>query len=269
MTMIILMLDSLLIQVLLSGLGVALMTGPLGCFIAWQRLAYYGETVAHAALLGVVIALSASMPTLLGILLLSIAIALFVARALRQTSHAPDMMLGVAAHGAMAIALIWLAFDGSMQLNLEGFLFGDILAVTASDRALIWLCAACFWLIWIYFKRDIIRMVIHAELAQIEGVNVRFLRLLLMVMVAVTVALSIQMIGALLITSMLIIPPVAARYLAKTPVTMVLLSTLISACAIISGVFASWQFDSPTGPSIIVAALLLLLMSALTHLRRR
>lgn len=247
--------EPFLIKSLLAGIGVATMCGTLGCFVAWQRLAYFGDTIAHAALLGVVMSLLLGWNLEFGIIGVAALIAVFVAYMERQKQLASDTVLGIAAHGALAIGLVLLALSKTITVDINGYLFGDVLAVSNDDIIRIYLCTAAILAIVAYLWRDLMRLTLHPDIAQVEGVNVKRLRLILMLLIALAVAISIKIVGLLLITSLLIIPAACARYFSKTPTQMVFLASVAGILAVIGGMAGSLHFDTPSGPSIIVAAL--------------
>ncbi|MDE3015863.1 MAG: metal ABC transporter permease [Pseudomonadota bacterium] len=247
--------DPFIVNALLAGIGVALVTGPLGCFVAWQRLAYFGDSIAHAALLGVVLALLTHMDLSVGIIAVAVAVTLGVVWLEREKRLASDTLLGMFAHGALALALVLIALSPSITIDVNGLLFGDILAVSRQDITLIFAMAIVTGLLLALSWRDLLRLTVHADIARVEGVKVDRLRLLLMLTIALSVAVSIKIIGILLIVSLLIIPAAAARYFAKTPTQMAILASLAGMLAVCGGLAASLQFDTPSGPSIILAAL--------------
>jgi zinc transport system permease protein len=262
------MLDPFILKALLAGIGVALMAGPLGCFIAWQRMVYFGDMMAHSALLGVVLALSFELPAIIGMTAVAAAISLVLHRFSKQTQLASDSLLGIAAHGALALGLVLLSLSKTITIDVNGLLFGDVLAVSNQDVMLIFLLAAAVggWLITSW--RNLLRMAIHSDIAKVEGLDVAKQRLYLLLALALVVALSIKVVGILLVTSMLVIPAAAARALSKTPTQMVFYAIVMGVLAVISGLYASLVFDLPTGPSIILAALACFIVSRLKPVPR-
>ncbi len=261
--------DPFILKALLAGIGVALMCGPLGCFVAWQRMAYFGDTIAHAALLGVVAALLLDWNPEYGIMLVSLLLAVLVARLERQKQLASDTLLGIAAHGALALGLVLLALSKTITLDINGLLFGDILAVSDSDIALIYMVTAAVLFIIATLWKKFLRMTIHADIAEVEGIDVRGLRLVLMLVVAAAVAVSIKIVGILLITSLLIIPAATARTFSTTPTQMACRAAVAGVIAVTLGLYGSLQFDTPSGPSIILAALAIFLLSIILSAGRR
>jgi zinc transport system permease protein len=258
-------LDDFMLRAALAGTGVALIAGPLGCFVVWRRMAYFGDTVAHAALLGVALALAFETGVIPAVLVVAVVVALAVARGTGRR-YAADTLLGVLAHGGLAVGLVVLSFLPGGRGDLSAWLFGDILAVGASDLALIWgaagLAGVMLWLGW----ARLLNSTINEELAWAEGGNPDRDRLLLTLAIALLVAAALKVVGALLITAMLILPAAAARPLVRTPEAMVLAAALIGAASALGGLRLAWVADTPAGPSMVVVALGLFMLS---NLRRR
>jgi zinc transport system permease protein len=255
--------DEFLLRALLAGLGVALVAGPLGAFVVWRRMAYFGDTLAHSALLGVALAYLLSINLNLGVLITCVAVALVLLALQRQQRLASDTLLGILAHTALSLGLVTLAFLETLRVDLMGFLFGDILAVGWRDVALIWagglVVLGALALLW----RPLLAITVHEELAQVEGVPVARVRLALTLLLAVVVALAMKVVGILLITSLLIIPAAAARRFSRTPEAMAALAALAGGLAVTGGLAGSLSFDTPAGPSVVVAAALLFALTGL------
>ena len=132
------MLDDFFIRAILGGVGVAVVAGPLGCFVIWRRLAYFGDTLSHSALLGVALAFLFELNITLTVFLISVIVALLLMLLQRRASLSSDALLGLLAHSALAVGLVVLAFMTWVRVDLLGFLFGDILATTKADLAIIW-----------------------------------------------------------------------------------------------------------------------------------
>jgi zinc transport system permease protein len=251
------LLGDFIVRAGLAGLGVALAAGPLGCFVVWRRMAYFGDATAHAALLGVTLALALDLPVVLGVTVAALAMALTVAAATGRT-YAMDTMLGVASHGALAAGLVAMSFLSGVRVDLMGYLFGDILAVTRVDLAVIWGGAALVLGLLAWRWQRLILATLNADLAAAAGVDADRERLILTLALAVLVAVALKVVGVLLITAMLIVPAAAARAMARTPEAMAAHAALIAAAAALGGLWGSVHLDTPTGPSIVVAAMLAL-----------
>lgn len=256
------LLDDFLVRAILAGVGLAVAAGPLGCFVVWRRMAYFGDATAHASLLGVTLALATGLPVVLGVAATALAMALTVATAAGR-GHAVDTLLGVAAHGALAFGMVALSFLAGVRVDLLGYLFGDILAVGRGDLAIVWLGAAAVVGLVAWRWRPLLLATLSEDLAAASGIDARRERLILTVALALLVAVALKVVGALLVTAMLIVPAAAARSVARTPEAMAALAVAAGAVSAVAGLAASARLDTPAGPSIVVAATLLLLASSL------
>jgi zinc transport system permease protein len=256
------MLDSFLVRAALAGVGVALAAAPIGCFVVWRRMAYFGDATAHASLLGVTLALATGLPVTLGVLVAATAMALTVAGAAGR-GWAADTALGVAAHAALASGLVALSFLHGVRVDLLGYLFGDILAVTRADLAVIWGGAAFIAGLVAWRWRGLLLGTLNEDLAAASGVNPRREGLVLTLALAVLIAVALKIVGTLLITAMLVVPAAAARPLVRTPEAMALVAAALGTAAALGGLAAAWRLDTPAGPSMVVAAVVLLVATSL------
>lgn len=245
--------DDFLIRAALAGLGLALATGPLGAFVVWRRMAFFGDATAHAAILGVALALATDLPIYAGTLAVALAMALVVA-GLAGRSHAADTALGVLAHSALAFGLIAVSFLPGVRSDLSAWLFGDILAVTTTDLAWIWGGAALILGLILWRWQALLTATVDEALARSAGIDPRRESLVLTLAMALVVAVAIKIVGALLIAAMLIVPAAAARAPARTPEAMAILATVFGGLAVLGGLALSFRFDTPAGPSIVAAA---------------
>jgi len=255
------MLDDFLLRALLGGIGVAAVAGPLGCFIVWRRMAYFGDSLAHSALLGVALGLLLGLQPVLGIALTCVMVALLIVALQRQQRLASDTLLGIFAHSSLALGLVALSFFETLRVDLMGYLFGDILAIDRLDLMWIYcgggLVLGLLALIW----RPLLMATISEELARAEKIPVTGVRIVFMLAIAATIAAAMKVVGILLITSLLIIPAASARRFATTPEGMALLAIAAGVLAVCLGLFASFSLDTPSGPSIVVAALAIFVSS--------
>jgi len=262
------MLDDFMLRAGVAGVGLALAAGPLGSFVIWRRMAYFGDATAHAAVLGVALALILNMPVTLGTLIVALAMAATVS-VLAARGHAMDATLGVLSHSALALGLVAISFVPSVRVDLNAFLFGDILAVTRRDLLVIWGGAVLVLALLAWRWSRLITATLSAELAAASGIDARREGLVLTLALAVVVAVALKVVGALLIAAMLIIPAAAARGLSRTPEAMAGFAALIGALAAIAGLTASWYADTPAGPSIVTAAALVFLLVQILRWGRR
>jgi zinc transport system permease protein len=261
--------DDFLLYGLVGGIGVASVAGPLGCFAVWRRMAYFGDSLAHAALLGVAGGFLLSVDVTFAIAATCLIFAIGLVALQQQHRIATDTLLGILSHAALAAGLVALGLMETLRVDLLGYLIGDILAVTLRDIAIIYIGGAVVLVILCMIWRPLLACTIHEELARAEGVPVARVRLAFTLLLAIVIAISMKIIGILLITSLLIIPAATARRFATTPERMALMAATFGAVAVVAGLFASLRWDTPAGPSVVVAAFLLFLASlALQRLRR-
>jgi len=262
------MLDDFFTRALVGGIGVALTAGPLGCFIVWRRMAYFGDTMAHAALLGVALALLLEIHVTLGVFAITAAVAFALVLLQRQTVLPTDALLGILSHSTLALGLVLVAFMAWLRIDLLSYLFGDLLAVTRLDIALIYGAGAASLALLALIWRPLLAGTVSQELAAAEALRPERARLVFMVLMAAVIAIAMKIVGILLITSLLIIPAATARRFAGGPEVMAVLAALFGALAVVLGLFGSLEFDTPSGPSVVVAALLLFLASLVSHVLR-
>ena len=264
------LLDDFLWRAVLGGLGVALSAGPLGCFVVWRRMAFFGASIAHAALLGVALGLILAIDPILGIAITGIVFAIAIVLLQRQTRLASDTLLGILAHAALAAGLVAISFRQDLRADLIGYLFGDILAVTTGDLLWIYLGVGLSLAVLVAIWRPLLAMTVHEELARAEGIPVLAIQLVFALLMAIVIAVSMKIVGVLLIVSLLIIPAAAARPFARSPEQMAGMAALIGAAAVGGGLSASFQWDTPSGPSVVIAAFAIFLASlAASAFRRR
>ncbi len=254
------MLDDFLLRAVLAGVGLSLATGPLGAFVVWRRMAYFGDAMAHAAVLGVALALAFAVSVTMGTLAVALAMGLSVS-ALVGRGHGMDSVLGVLAHSALALGLVAISFVEGARIDLASFLFGDILTVTPRELALIWGGSALVLALLVWRWSRLLTATLNEELAASVGIDPRREQMILTLALAVVVALALKVVGALLIAALLIVPAAAARGFARTPEAMVVMAVLFGMAASLGGVWASFLADTPTGPSIVVAAAVIFLLS--------
>ena len=258
-----LVLDDFFTRAIVAGIGVALVAGPLGCYIVWRRLAYLGDTLSHAGLLGIALALLFQINITLSIFLVSVFVSLALIFMQRRVTLSSDALLGLLAHSTLALGMVALSFMTWVRVDLMGFLFGDILAVTTFDIAIIWGGGLCVLIVLMTFWKSLFAATVNLELAQAEGLKPEQANIIFMLLLAAVIAITMKIVGVLLITSMLIFPAAIARRFASGPEQMAILSAMIGIIAVFGGLFASLQWDTPAGPSIVAAASVFFVLTAL------
>ena len=261
------LLDDFMIRALLAAVGTALACGALGCFVVWRRMAYFGDATAHAAILGVALALAFSISVPLGVLIVALAMGLLVGR-FSGSAITPDSLLGVLSHSSLALGLVVVSLLPSVRVDLDSYLFGDILVVSKTDLVVIWIGAVIVLSLLKLRWQALLSEILSDDLAYAAGLNPARDRLILSLLIAAVVAISIKVVGALLITAMLIIPAATARLIARGPETMAVMATIFGVVAAVFGLYAARYFDTPAGPSIICgAAALFCITSAISKFR--
>ena len=254
------MLEDAVLRAALAGVGLSMATGPLGAFVVWRRMAYFGDAMAHAAILGVAISLAFSMSILAGTLVVVLGVGL-VASMLATNGRAMDTNLGVLSHSALALGLVAISFVEGIEVDLESFLFGDILTVTNFNLILIWLGSLLILGLLIWRWSPLLTATLNEELAASAGINPHRERLILTLALALVVSLSLKIVGALLIGALLIVPAAAARGFSRTPEMMAVLAIGIGALSALGGIFISAIANTPAGASIVVVAALVFVVS--------
>ena len=249
------MFDDFIIRAFVAGIGLALITGPLGCFIIWRRLSYFGDTIAHSALLGVVIAYAMNFNLILAVFAVSCFIALSLLFLQKRTNLPDDALLGLLAHSVLAIGLVLLGILSFIRIDLMGLLFGDILSVNITDVLFVWIGGSIVLMVLILIWRPLFAATVNLELAKAEGLNADLANAIFTILIASVIAISIKIVGILLITGLLIIPAAASRNLSSTPIQMAIISSVIGLVSVVLGLQTSMIWNSPTGPTILAIAL--------------
>ena len=257
------MMDDFFIRALIAGTGVALVAGPLGCYVVWRKLAYFGDALSCAALLGVALAILFEINTTLAVFSVSVFISMTLLLLQSRVNLSSDALLGLLSHSALAFGMLTLSFMTWVRVDLMGFLFGDILAVSPFDIGIIWGGGACVLILLVIYWHSFFAATVNIEIAQVEGMKPEQANIVLMLMMAVVIAISMKIVGVLLITSMLIFPAAIARRFAAGPEHMALLAAIIGILVVFSGMFSSLYWDTPSGPSIVVAASLFFIFTAI------
>ncbi|MGF1686696.1 zinc ABC transporter permease subunit ZnuB [Photobacterium japonica] len=250
-----------LLPALLAGVGIALLAGPLGSFVVWRKMAYFGDTLSHASLLGIALGFLFNINLNLALIICCLALAVILVTLQKQKVVATDTLLGILAHSALSLGLVAVSFLDNVRIDLMSYLFGDLLAVTTHDLYWIYgggvIAMAMLLVLW----RPLLSMTINEDLAKVEGVNVDLMRLLLMLMVGLVIAVAMKFVGALIITSLLIIPAATARRFAHSPEAMAVMASVIGTLAVFGGLAMSWHYDTPAGPSVVVSAAAIFMLS--------
>ena len=250
-----------LLYALLAGLGVAAVAGPLGCFVVWRRMAYFGDTLAHSALLGAALGVLLNIDLGVAVTLVCLSMALGLVALEQQGVLALDTLLGILSHSALAVGLVVVSLLSDARVDLMSLLFGDLLSVTAADLWVIYagagIAIVLLWALW----KPLISISVEPDLAAVEGINVTRTRTALMIITALVIAIAMKIVGVLLITALLIIPGATARRISTTPESMAVIASLVAMLSVVFGLAASWYVDTPAGPSIVISATVMFSLS--------
>jgi len=249
----------IILPALIGGLGVALVAGPLGCFLVWRRMAYFGDTLAHSALLGIALGIAFSVNLNLAVVVVCVLMAVGLVFLLQQRQIAGDTLLGILAHSSLSLGLIVVSLMKS-RLDLSAFLFGDLLAIGNSDLQAIYIGGAIILTALKLLWQPLLAITVSEELAQVDGIPVAATRMALMVLMALVIAVAMKLVGVLLITALMIIPAATSRRLSSTPEQMAVKASFLGCIAVILGLTLSYSFDTPLGPSIVVCSTLIFII---------
>ena len=253
------MIDTFIINALIGGALVAAIAGPLGCFMVWRKMAYFGDTIAHSALMGVALGIAFDSENLIIMIATCSSVALMLLFLQRDKRFSSDTLLGILAHSSLSIGMIVISMMDHFRTDMMYYLVGDILAISTVDiytiTVVVVLSAISLFFIW----RPLLSLTVHEGLAQIEGVRVNLIKIVYMLLIASLVAVALKVIGVLLITALMIIPAAAARTVSNTPLQMIIFASICGILSVVGGIFSSSQWDVPTGPAIVLSATVLFL----------
>ena len=246
-----------MVRALLAGIGIAIMAGPIGCFIVWRRMAYFGDTMAHSSLLGVALGIVMGANLTISVIFTAMLVALLLVALNSLKKFATDTLMGILSHATLAIGLVSISLMTWLRVDLIGYLFGDILSVTQFDIIIIYVGVIVVNLTMGLLWRPLLAITVSEEIANAEGIAVWRIRLVFMLLIAFVIALSMKIVGILLITALLIIPAAVARRFSSSPGQMAFMAIFFGILSVSIGLASSLQWDSPTGPSIVLTAFIL------------
>ncbi|MFL0800953.1 MAG: metal ABC transporter permease [Agarilytica sp.] len=251
-----------LLYALVVGISIAIISGPLGAFAVWRRMSYFGDTLAHSALIGVALGLFLEINVTLSIIIASGIVAVLLVLLEKKNTLSTDTLLGVLSHGALALGLVCVSLYSDTRINLYGYLFGDFLTVTFNEVIAIIIAVGLISVLLAALWKPLLMLAVDEDLATVEGRNVTFLKIMLMLMIACLIALAMKIVGVMLITALLIIPAATARRFSTSPEAMAILASLIGMSAVCIGLYASYIWDIPAGPAVVLGALGIFSVSA-------
>ncbi|MBS9434800.1 zinc ABC transporter permease subunit ZnuB [Photorhabdus hainanensis] len=248
----------------LAGILLSIAAGPLGSFVVWRRMSYFGDTLAHASLLGVAFGLLLNISPFYAIIAVTLILAMMLVWLEKRPQLAIDTLLGIMAHSALSLGLVVVSLMSNVRVDLMAYLFGDLLSVTYED---IWLIAigvtiVATLLFWQW--NALLSVTVSQEMAFVDGIKIQRLRVLLMLVTALTIGLAMKFVGALIITSLLIIPAATARRFARTPEQMAGIAIAVGMLAVTGGLAFSAVYDTPAGPSVVLCAAVMFIISLIS-----
>ncbi len=258
------MMFDILLLITIAGVGIAILASIMGCFVVWNNMAYFSDSLAHSTLFGVALGLLLHIDMASVVIAVSIVFALLLFALGQQKALAFDTILGVLAYTFLALGVISLSLFGTM-VDLHSYLFGDILAISLEDIYRIYALLIVVVVGMKIFWQQLVLMVINPSIAKVEGVPVMGLQLGFAILLAILVAMSVELVGALLIGALLIIPTSSARLLSRSPLQMMGIGIGLSIVAMILGVYASFVWDTPTGPMIVAMNAVLFFVIFIIH----
>lgn len=260
------MLDDFFIRAILISIGISVIAGPLGCFVIWQRLSYFGDTMSHSSLLGIAFALFFQINTTIMIFISTLFIALFLYFLQKFEKLSSDSLLGILAHSSLAIGLVLINFMPWIRVDLLSYLFGDILSSSKMDVYIVWVSAILFLTSLIFIWKPLLILTLSEDLAKAENMNPTLTRFIFMIILALIISIAMKLVGILLITSLLIIPAATARQFCCTPETMAISAALIGISGSIFGLSGSYYFDLGAGTFIIVSLFSIFVFSRILNI---
>ena len=244
--------EDFIYRALLASFGVSVIAGSLGCFVIWKRLSYFSDSISHSALLGVALGLATGLGINFGLVLVGALFSILIVILQQKDFWSSDAVLGIFSHVSLSLGIVVLGFIGDQNTDYFSYLCGDILSITTSD--IYWIFFVMFIVIFLLVVnwKKLLLLTLNEELAKAEGINKIFYELLFMLLIALAVSVSVQIVGVLLITSLLIIPPAIARLFSSSPVRMIISSIIVSVASVLLGLYISMVFDVATGPAIVI-----------------
>ena len=271
---------------LIAQLVLAVIAGPVGCLIVWRRMAYFGDAIAHSALLGVAVGLFIGFAPNIGVAMISAFFAVLLVYLQHRRKLSIDTLLGILAHGALALGLL-LIFWSSVETGhgvhneakhkidphqlLETYLLGSLENISMHQNISLIIGAIVIGVILKLIWEPLILMTLNMDLAKAEGVPTLRLQYIMMGIMTSLVVMGMQITGVLFISSLLIIPAAAARQISTTPEKMIIWAIIFAFSGVSIGYLASKLADLPPGPAIISTLTTIFIISLLISifLRRK
>ncbi|WP_341792778.1 MULTISPECIES: metal ABC transporter permease [unclassified Rickettsia] len=238
-----------MIPIILALILISLIFAPLGCIALWKKYVYFGDGLAHASFLAASISIIANFPLIYSGIIVAVFFAIFVF--IFKNYSGRNAVISLISSFMLSLALI-INYLSSSQNNITNLLFGDILLVDFGDLILLSMMLMLIICFIGYFYNQIILIIINRDIAVIKGIKVKTIELIFLLLLSLSVFSTIKIVGALMVTAILLIPPMTARFISRTPLQMIILSIIISIFINFCGFIASFYLDIPLTPVIII-----------------
>ncbi|CAL4042847.1 High-affinity zinc uptake system membrane protein ZnuB [Buchnera aphidicola (Takecallis arundicolens)] len=248
----------------ITGILLSFCCGPLGSFILWRQMSSFGNMLSHASLLGLACALLFNINRVFTVLVILILLTIIIIYIERMSNLSMDTILGIITYSSLSIGMIILHFiSKDEKSDLTQYLLGNVLQLTGIDINIIVIMTLIICSIILFFWKSMLLMIINVELAQVSGINIFNMRLILMILTAFLIGISTTLIGALLITAILIIPPAISQKFSTSPEHMVVFSICINVISITIGIIISIIYNIPISSIIILIESIIFLISVM------
>lgn len=245
---------------LAAAVMVSILCAVISFFVVLKRLSFIGAGISHSAFGGVSLGVLLKVNPTLAAVAFAVAAALAIGQISRKSEIHEDTAIGILFAAAMALGILLLSLSKSYTTDLFGFLFGNILAVTRLDIVIIGLLSGCVLLLVKLFFKELLFLSFDEEMAQVSGLPVAFLHLLLLGLMAVTIVVSIKIVGIILVSALLVIPGATGYRLTSNYKRMLLISVSVAVASSLMGLGASYYLDIPSGATIVLTATLIFLI---------
>jgi zinc transport system permease protein len=258
---------SFMVRAFLSGILIAIMASSLGLFVVVRRYSMLSDSLAHISLLGVACGFLFSVSTVWSAIVITLIFSWLIEYLRQNHNLYSDSILSIFLSGSLAISIIIVSLSNSFNSSLFDYLFGSIVAVADEDIYAIAIFGSLCLILLANFYKKLIFMSFDEESAKAAGINTKYLNYLLVSLTAITIGLSIKIVGALLIGALMVIPTVSAMQFRVGFFATGAIAISISVISVIVGLFASYYLSMPSGATIVVVALLFFVTSLLIQNR--
>ena len=245
---------SFIARALLAAIAVGIVCSVLGTYIVLRGMAFLGDALAHTILPGVVVAFLLGWPLALGALAMGILTALGIGALTSRGVVKEDTAIGVIFAGFFALGVAMLSATGNYTIDLAHFLFGNLLGVTVTDLLLTLILGGLVLLLIFLFYKEFLVISFDPVLATTLRLPTTMLRYLMLVLIAVTIVVALQVVGIALMLAMLVTPAAAASLLTRRLPSMMVVAAIIGAASGVIGIYTSFYLDSASGPAVVLAA---------------